>query len=122
MVPNGIPLDEFETAHSCGPAATAHDMVRLVFVSRFEPPKDHETFLRALTAVPNAHLFLVGDGRLRPKIETLARSLGIAERVIFLGRRNDVAGILKAWTYTSTPPALMPSESQPAKLWQQAYR
>jgi glycosyltransferase involved in cell wall biosynthesis len=96
VVPNGIPLDEFETAVPADLPRTAHNMVRLVFVGRFEPPKDHGTILRALSSVPNAQLLLVGDGRLRPQIETLARSLGVAERVVFLGRRNDVARILKA--------------------------
>lgn len=96
VVPNGIPLEEFETADPADLPRTAPDMVRLVFVGRFEPPKDHGTILRALRTVPNAQLLLVGDGRLRPQIETLARSLGVAERVIFLGRRNDVARILKA--------------------------
>jgi glycosyltransferase involved in cell wall biosynthesis len=96
VVPNGIRLDVLETADPADLPRTAQNMVRLVFVGRFEPPKDHGTILRALSTVPNAQLLLVGDGRLRPQIETLARSLGVAERVIFLGRRNDVPGILKA--------------------------
>ena len=68
VVPNGIPLDEFAMAVPADLPRTANNMVRLVFVSRFEPPKDHETILRALSAVPNAQLLLVGDGRLRPKM------------------------------------------------------
>jgi glycosyltransferase involved in cell wall biosynthesis len=39
---------------------------------------------------------LVGDGFLRPQIEELARSIGVATRVSFLGRRQDVPRILKA--------------------------
>jgi glycosyltransferase involved in cell wall biosynthesis len=52
--------------------------------------------LRALTTIPNVQLLLVGDGILRPSLEKLARSLGVAERVTFFGRRKDVAQILKA--------------------------
>ncbi|MFZ0314042.1 MAG: glycosyltransferase [Candidatus Korobacteraceae bacterium] len=95
VVPNGIPLNEFETAVPADLPRT-HNMIRLVFVGRFEPPKDHGTILRALSRVPNAQLLLVGDGRLRAQTETLARSLGVAERTLFLGRRNDIAQILKA--------------------------
>lgn len=96
IVPNGIALDTFETAR---PATLPHlpsDVARLVFVGRFYIPKDHATLLRALTAVPNAHLFLVGDGPLRPQIEQMAQSLGIRDRVTFLGWRPDVASLLKA--------------------------
>jgi len=46
--------------------------------------------------VPDAHLILVGDGPLRHKLELKAQSLGIKDRVSFLGWRSDVAAILKA--------------------------
>lgn len=96
VIPNGIPLDVFENAQ---PAAIAHvpdDIVRLVFVGRFEAQKDHATLLRALKALPHAHLLLLGDGPLRSQLEKVARSLGITNRVSFLGWRNDVAAVLKA--------------------------
>ena len=96
IIPNGIPLDAFENAQ---PATLAHvpcDVTRLVFVGRFEAQKDHATLLRALAAVPDAHLLLVGDGPLRPRLEQLAQSLGIRTRVTFLGWRHDVAAVLKA--------------------------
>lgn len=70
--------------------------VRLVMVARFEPQKDHATLLRALGGL-RAHswdLELVGDGPLRSEMETLAGSLGIRERVNFLGQRRDVDRIL----------------------------
>jgi len=68
----------------------------VVMVARFEPQKDHGTLLRAaaqLTAVPWT-LTLVGDGPLRAGVESLARSLGIAERVRFAGALTDVAPLL----------------------------
>lgn len=39
---------------------------------------------------------LVGDGPLRTHHEMLARSLGVSERVTFLGWRSDIPRILKA--------------------------
>jgi glycosyltransferase involved in cell wall biosynthesis len=96
VIANGIPLDVFENAQ---PAALPHvsgDVARLVFVGRFEAQKDHVTLLRALTALPNAHLLLVGDGPLRSRLEEMVHSLGICNRVTFLGWRNDVAAVLKA--------------------------
>jgi glycosyltransferase involved in cell wall biosynthesis len=35
------------------------------------------------------HFMIAGDGRLRPKMEKLAKDLGVADRIIFLGRVSD---------------------------------
>jgi glycosyltransferase involved in cell wall biosynthesis len=96
VIANGIPLETFETAQPAELPYVPDCVMRLVFVARLEPQKDHRTILRALTAVPRVQLLLVGDGPLREELQHLARLLGIAGRVTFLGRRNDVAGILKA--------------------------
>jgi glycosyltransferase involved in cell wall biosynthesis len=67
----------------------------VAMVARFEPQKDHACLLRALAAVASPwRAVLVGDGPTRPSAEKLARELGIADRVFFLGSRDDVAGIL----------------------------
>jgi glycosyltransferase involved in cell wall biosynthesis len=96
VVPNGIPLEDFATAQPAKLDLDAQDKARVVFVGRFEPQKDHQTILRALPMLPNVHLLLVGDGPLRPQLEGLARSLGVMSRVSFLGKRTDVAQVLKA--------------------------
>jgi glycosyltransferase involved in cell wall biosynthesis len=96
VVPNGILLDAFETARPVMLEHVPPDVVRLVFVGRCEAPKDHATILRALTNVPDAHLIFVGDGPLRSRLEQMALSLGIRNRVTFLGWRRDVAAVLKA--------------------------
>jgi glycosyltransferase involved in cell wall biosynthesis len=96
VIPNGIPLEMFENATPATLENVPCDATRLVFVGRCNAYKDHETLLRALRTVPDAHLLLVGDGPLRLQLERLAQSLGIANRVSFLGWREDVAAILKA--------------------------
>jgi glycosyltransferase involved in cell wall biosynthesis len=96
VIPNGIPLDKFENAQPATLADVPRDLTRLVFVGRFEAQKDHPTLLRALAAVPAARLLLVGDGPLRHQLEQMAQSLGIKNRVSFLGWRSDVAAVLKA--------------------------
>jgi glycosyltransferase involved in cell wall biosynthesis len=96
VIPNGIPLDEFESAQPAELADVPRDIVRLVFVGRCVVQKDHATLLRALRDVPGAHLLLVGDGPLRPQLEQMAQSQGVGNRVTFLGWRRDVAAVLKA--------------------------
>jgi glycosyltransferase involved in cell wall biosynthesis len=96
IIPNGIALDAFETAQPATLTPLPSGVARLVFVGRFDVPKDHATLLRALTAVQNAHLLLVGDGPQRQALQKLAQVLRITQRVTFLGWRSDVAAVLKA--------------------------
>jgi glycosyltransferase involved in cell wall biosynthesis len=61
--------------------------------------KDYPTFLRALSKVfdkePEARAIIVGDGRRRPDYESLARSLGIDDKTIFLGHRQDALDLVR---------------------------
>lgn len=70
-----------------------HDTPEGVFLvaagGRFQPRKAFDTALRAIALIPDAWLWLVGDGRLRPELERLAAELGIAERVRFVGWVDD---------------------------------
>lgn len=62
-------------------------------VANLLPAKDHATLLRAiamlLPAWPRIRLLLTGDGPLRASLSQLAAGLGIADRVIFAGRRPN---------------------------------
>ncbi len=70
--------------------------IRLVMVARFGAQKDHPTLFRALSGLRSHawELDLVGDGPLRGEMEALAATLGLADRVRFLGQRTDVDRIL----------------------------
>ena len=71
----------------------------LVNVARQHPIKDHATLLKAFYHVArncgDVDLLLVGDGPLRRDLHELAVTLGIKERVHFLGVRNDVPNLLR---------------------------
>jgi glycosyltransferase involved in cell wall biosynthesis len=58
-------------------------------VASMERKKGHPQLLHAFAALadqwPDLHLTLIGDGPERPAIERLAASLGVADRVRFLG-------------------------------------
>jgi glycosyltransferase involved in cell wall biosynthesis len=91
----------------------AEDTPVLATVARLEPVKDQATLLRAFekvgAALPESRLVLVGDGSVRPALEEQARQRGLAGRVIFLGRRADVAQLLPlfdAFVLTSTSEGL----------------
>lgn len=90
-------------AFANAPRATKRDVLGLtdeatpvaLCVGRTETQKDQATLLRALPALPGVHAALAGDGPLRPELEALARTFNIADRTHFLGRRSDVASLIK---------------------------
>jgi glycosyltransferase involved in cell wall biosynthesis len=68
-------------------------------VAALRPVKNHRGLLHAFAQAVTgravaAHLVLVGDGELAGELCALAETLRIAERVLFLGRRADVAELL----------------------------
>ena len=88
-VHNGIP-DSAVRSQGCGQG------LNVVMVARFHKQKDHATVLRALSRLQRHpwRLKLVGAGPLMQPARQLANTLGIAERVEFLGECSDTADIL----------------------------
>lgn len=72
----------------------------VLFMGRLEREKQPEVALRAFAAVSGqykaAGLLFVGEGSERARLEALAHSRGLSERVHFLGWRNNTAEFLKA--------------------------
>jgi glycosyltransferase involved in cell wall biosynthesis len=86
---NGIPDSAIRRQRSDGD-------LTVVMVARFHKQKDHATLLRALSRL-QAHpwrLKLVGSGPLLETTRQLASSLGIAQRVEFLGECDNTTEIL----------------------------
>jgi glycosyltransferase involved in cell wall biosynthesis/predicted Ser/Thr protein kinase len=64
--------------------------------ARLDAQKGHDVLLEAAAAVPGARFAFAGEGPERGRLEALARELGLADRVLFLGRREDVPQLLAA--------------------------
>ncbi|WP_408871534.1 glycosyltransferase, partial [Craurococcus roseus] len=69
---------------------------RLLALGRLHRNKGFDVLLRALALLRDAHLFLAGEGPERAALEALARGLGVADRVAFLGWREDTGALLAA--------------------------
>jgi glycosyltransferase involved in cell wall biosynthesis len=69
--------------------------------------KNHLGFLRAAASLhasfPEAEFLLAGDGPLRKQLEAEAASLGIGDRVRFLGDRRDIPAVLASLDVTVVP-------------------
>jgi len=72
--------------------------LQLISVARFEPQKDHHTLLTALSQLIgfNWQLTLVGEGSGRGMVERWVTTLGLQERVRFIGRSERISSLLAA--------------------------
>jgi len=61
----------------------------LLSLGRLHEKKAHDIIIKALPQIPDATLLIAGSGDLKPSLEALARELGVANRVQFLGLRKD---------------------------------
>jgi glycosyltransferase involved in cell wall biosynthesis len=84
------------------------DAIVILFCAKLQPWKRPLDLLRAFAQVAdhNAHLVFAGDGPLRAALELEARSLGVSERVRFLGFVNQ-SGLPE--TYRTSDILVLPS-------------
>lgn len=89
-IPNGLDLSAFETAR------VVHDVPVVGTVAALRTEKNLPRLLRAFAKASEtqpARLVIAGDGPVRGELEALARELGIAGRVDFLGYVKEPAGL-----------------------------
>lgn len=98
----GFPTNRLVTIHNGIPdrprgipVHTDASPVRVVMTARFSPQKQPLTLLNAIAPLTNAECWLVGDGPNLSEAKTAAHQLGIADRVRFLGRSDDVPAFLE---------------------------
>jgi len=71
--------------------------------ARLDAQKGHRVLFEAIPQVPDATFLLAGEGPERESLEALAAQLGTADRVRFLGRREDIPELLAACDVLALP-------------------
>ena len=77
-------------------------------LGRLHVSKGHDVSLRALARLPGAYLWIAGSGPLEAELKALAQSLGVTDRVRFLGWRDDASSL-----YRAADLCLFPSRFEP---------
>ncbi|MEH1847818.1 MAG: glycosyltransferase family 4 protein [Nostoc sp.] len=104
VIVNGVDLEEFAPNQSVGVAHRRHrqklglpeNVTLALFAGDIRTPrKNLDTVLHALVKVPNLHLAVVGHIEGSP-FPQLAASLGLNERVHFVGYRRDIPEIMRS--------------------------
>ncbi len=97
VIVNGVDLQEFTPgAASRQKLGLPKDVTLALFAGDIRTPrKNLDTVLHALAKVPNLHLAVVGSTE-DSTFPQLAASLGLSDRVHFVGYRRDIAEIMRA--------------------------
>jgi glycosyltransferase involved in cell wall biosynthesis len=111
VVRNGIDLSRFADRPSRDEARAALNLPTGDFVvgivGRLSPQKGHhflfEAAARLLPEIPNLRLLVVGEGQLKGRLQRLARTLGIVEKVSFVGFRPDMGTLYAAMDLLAMP-------------------
>ena len=76
-----------------------------LMIASFDPRKRHRDVLRAFAQSnkKDAHLAFAGVGPLFSAMQTLARELGVGDRVHFMGLRKDIPALIRASVATVLP-------------------
>lgn len=88
-------------------------------VGRFMYQKNHDfllnIFAELVKAAPNAQLLLIGEGELQGQIRQQAKALGLQDKVIFTGARQDVQKLYSAMDIFCLPSYY---EGMPVVAWE----
>lgn len=92
---NGIDTN-YSSIKKCVELGT--NTINIVYVARLDSGKNHKRLLEAVTKInnDNIRLYLLGEGPLKQELYDNVESLGISEKVVFMGNRSDVKEILAA--------------------------
>lgn len=95
MIYNGVDLGK------CCPKAqyALTEPANLLHIGRFNEQKNHkgllEAFAQVLKTHPDCHLNLIGDGELLEEVKGYVQTLGIQEKVEFLGNQSNIYPFLQ---------------------------
>lgn len=116
VVYNGTDPSFFSPAPTAGllssdlqPSVALHQGKEILIVGNLLVGKGHELVLRAMSnlesSFPQLRCRIIGDGPDRARFEALANSLGIAQRVHFLGRKSraEVAEAMRCCSIFALP-------------------
>ena len=86
-------------------------------MGRLHSDKAHDVTLRALALMPDAWLWIAGSGPLDAELKAQAAALGVADRVRFLGWRQDAGALYRAADVCLFPSRIEPFGNVVIQAW-----
>ena len=131
LVEEGWPADRvhylpnFVSAENAAPIArkdfyTPDTAPLILAMGRLHENKAFDVLIEAVARVPDAYLWIAGEGPLRRELEVQAETAGIKPRVRFLGWRDDTAALLATCDLFVCPSRHEPLGNVVLEAWAQA--
>ncbi|HJO69723.1 MAG TPA: glycosyltransferase [Rhodospirillales bacterium] len=92
----------------------------ILALGRLHANKAFDVLLRAMARVPEAYLWIAGEGPLRGELLALAERLGVKPRLRILGWRDDVASLYAAADIVVCPSRFEPLGNVVIEAWAQS--
>lgn len=115
-LPNFVHEPEGEAQSRIG-FDTPIDVPLLLAMGRLHQNKAFDVAIRALTDLPGVWLWIAGEGPEGPALNALAARCGVADRVRFLGWRDDTGALLQACDIFVCPSRLEPLGNVVLEAW-----
>ncbi|MDX1710097.1 MAG: glycosyltransferase [Rhodovibrionaceae bacterium] len=115
-IPNFAHLPE-EPAADRRAHDTPEEVPLLLALGRLHENKALDVLLQALARIPEAYLWIAGEGPERGNLERLAHDLGVAGRVRFLGWRRDRGALFAAADICAFPSRREPFGNVVVEAW-----
>lgn len=96
FLPNFAETDDVGAPVSRADLNTPDDVPVALCLGRLHPSKAYDVLLKAMVDVPDLYVWIAGEGPSRSELEAMAKDLGVAPRVRFLGWRTDRGALLAA--------------------------
>lgn len=103
IIPLGLDLQRFTEAGQCpskefrASVGIRRDAPVVGFVGRLASVKNPTLFIKAARLVaeeiPETHFVLVGDGELRPVLQTQVETMSLGQQIVFAGWREDMTAV-----------------------------
>ena len=116
VIPNFAEAGEADPA-SRAAEDTPEGAPLLLAMSRLHPAKGLDVLLRALPLLPEAWLWVAGSGPLEAELKAQAEALGVADRVRWLGWRDDAGALYRAADVTVFPSRYEPLGNTVIQAW-----
>lgn len=97
--------------------STPSDAPLLLALGRLHQNKAFDVLLRAMADLPGIWLWIAGEGEERASLEKLAAQTGVADRIRFLGWRDDASALLAAADILVCPSRIEPLGNVVIEAW-----